>query len=157
MEYISITLSITAFLISIAGFWENRRNNRISKAPAIVGHESEGEAEYSYAIKNKGNGPAFFEQVECFLNGISLGEKPLRVAISELLGSHKIRYKLSVTNLGNQCVMAAGEEMVLVSVSVATEDIEKFKAISAAQFGIRIRYKSGHGVGFVWATNEGLR
>ena len=32
--------------------------------------------------------------------------------------------------------MAAGEEIVLASVKVVPEDVEKFKAISVAQFGV---------------------
>jgi hypothetical protein len=107
MEYVSTAISVAAFLTSVAGFLESRRNNRVGKAPVIVGHENEGETDYSYIICNKGNGPAFFEKVECFLDGKPLGDKPLRVAIAETLNSRQIRYQLSVTNLGNECVMAA--------------------------------------------------
>lgn len=87
MEYLSIVVAVLALVISGYSVYENRRNNRIGQAPALMGHENESPTEYSYFIKNKGNGPAFFEKVEYFLNLRPLDDKPLREVVREVLVS----------------------------------------------------------------------
>ena len=157
MEYVSITIAIIALLISGYSVYENRRNNRIGQAPALMGHENESPTEYSYVIKNKGNGPAYFEKVEYFLNLQPLDDKPLREAVREVLSDKGMRFQSTITHLAQKGVMAAGEEIILGRILFLPEDAEKFQGIDDAEFAVRITYKTSHGETKVWASDDRLQ
>ena len=154
MEYASLTISVIALLVSGYSVYDARRSNRIGHAPAIVGNELESPTEYSYSIKNKGNGPAHFERVEYFFDSQPL-EKPFREAVYEALSSAGIRFESTITQLGQQTVMGAGEEILLGRIRFSDEDGKKFRELKS--FDIRIIYKSAYGDRNVWATNDSLQ
>lgn len=61
MQYVSEFISVAALGVAAFAFVENRRNNRLGKAPSLLGSEVEEPAGYSYSIQNiqnKGTGPA---------------------------------------------------------------------------------------------------
>lgn len=154
MEYASLVISVVALLVSGYSVYDSRRSNRIGHAPAIVGNESEGPTEYSYAIKNKGNGPAYFERVEYFFDSQPL-QKPFREAIHEALAGGGIRFESKITQLGQKTVMGAGEEILLGMIRFSAEDGAKFRELKP--FDIRIVYRSAYGERKVWATNDALQ
>lgn len=156
MQYVSEAISIAALALSAFAFAENRRNNRIGQAPALFANEVDDPAGYSYAIQNKGGGPAMFERVEYFLDG-----KPLDTSLSEAirkeLASAGIRCRLSVTQPAQENVLQAGEQIMLVQIAVNEADAAKLKAIPSNRLGVRITFKSVHGKRRVWASDDGLR
>lgn len=157
MEYVSIAVAILALFVSGYSVYENRRNNRIGQAPALVGHENESPTEYSYFIQNKGNGPAFLEKVEYFLNLQPLDDKPLREAVREVLINKGIRFQSTITHLAQEGIMAAGEEICLGRIVFFPEDADKFQSIDDAEFAVRITYKSSYGERKVWASDDRLQ
>lgn len=154
MEYASLVISVIAILISGYSVYDVRRSNRIGHTPAIVGNEFESQTEYSYSIKNKGNGPAYFECVDYFFDSEPL-EKPFREAVYEALTNNGIRFESKITQLGQKTVMAAGEELLLGRIRFPVEDSGKFRKMKL--FDIRIVYKSAYGEPKVWATNDRLQ
>lgn len=156
MNYASIALSVLAILISAYSVYETRRNNRIGQQPTIVGERNQGPTEYSFVIKNKGNGPAFFERVEYFQNLQPSERKPIRDVVRETLQRKGIEFQSTVTELGQNSVMAAGEAITLAKIEFHPEDAAKFEAIDNAQIDIRITYKGIYGDSLVWASDDRL-
>jgi hypothetical protein len=156
MDFVSLIIAILALLVSTYSVYESRKSNRIGHEPVLVGHESESPTEYCYEIKNKGNGSAFFEKVEYFLNLQSLKDKSLKEAIREVLTKNGIRCQTTITNLGQESVMAPGETIVLAKIMLSLEETSKFEAITDAKFAVRILYKSAHGNRKVWASDDRL-
>ncbi len=153
---ITLGISLLALLVSVYSLYESRRNNRINQEPVLAGHESESQTAYRYEITNKGNGTAFFEKVEYFLNLQPLDNKSFRDAVRETLTKEEIRAELTITHLGQKGVMSPGETIVLGSILFPAEDAIKFQNIGK-EFAVRITYKSSHGDKKVWASNDELQ
>lgn len=156
MQYVSVSISILAFAVSVISLIENRRNNRIGHSAEIRGHESENPTGYSYAIQNKGKGAAYFKKVDYFLDRKLLKDNSLREALANVLTQAGVRYELSITQPGQESILQAGEVMQLVKISVPLEDAARLKAIPSERFGVRILYKSVHGKNRVWVTDDRL-
>ena len=158
LDFLSLPLSILALLISGYSVYENRKNNRIGHKPTIVSHENNTPTEHSYSIQNKGNGSAYFEKVEYFLNLEPLKNKSLSEAVEEVFAAKGVRYKITITHLGQKGVMAPGEEIVIGKIIVHPEDVRKVQGIdNQAKFDIRITYKSIYGEPTVWASDDRLQ
>ncbi|EMP57376.1 hypothetical protein MSNKSG1_02108 [Marinobacter santoriniensis NKSG1] len=151
----SLIISALALVTSAYSIYETRRNNRLGQSPTIVGHENESPTEYSYSITNKGNGPAYFEKVQYFLNLQPIEDKPLGEYLKEILNKNEIRYSSSITNLGQKSVMAAGEVITLAKIAFPAEDSEKFQNLDQ-EFSVRIVYNSLHGDEQVWCSDSRL-
>src|SRR5690606_25283657 len=155
MDYASLAISVLAFVASAYSVYETRRNNRLGQAPAIVGHEHESPTESSYLIKNKGNGPAYFQQVQYFLNLQPVENKSLGEIVRDVLNRNEVRHSSSITNLAQKGVLAAGEEILIAKIAFPPEDAEKFQNLGQ-EFAIRIVYKSLHGDEEVWSSDDRL-
>jgi len=151
----SLIISGLALVASAYSIYETRRNNRLGQSPVIVGHENEGPTGYSFSITNKGNGPAYFKKVQYFLNLQPIEDKPLGESVKDILNKNDIRHSSSITNLGQQGVMAAGEEITLAKIAFPLEDSEKFQNLDQ-EFAVRIIYSSLHGNEQVWCSDSRL-
>jgi len=152
----SLVISIFAITISTYNLYEARKTNRLSQVPIIVGHSISNPTDYSYFIKNKGNGPALFEKAECFENLCPLEIKSLRESVRTFLDRKSIHYQLIMTDLGDNSVLAAGEELCIAKITVGKEDASKLKDIEDGVFAVKISYKSCYGISSVWATDDSL-
>ena len=157
MEYVSLIIAILALLASAYSVYETRKHNRLSQDPVIVANEKESDTGYIYEITNKGSGPAYFYSVDSFFNLEKLVDSTLRERVRENLTERGIRFKSTFTTLGQETVMAAGETIELANIEIHPDDTEKMKNIEDSVFGLRIKYKSSHGVEKIWVSDERLR
>jgi hypothetical protein len=157
MEYISLIIAILALLASAYSVYETRKYNRISQDPVIVANEKESEISYVYEITNKGNGPAYFTSVDSFFNLKKLEGSTLREKVLAHITEKGIRFKSTFTTLGQETVLAPGETVEIANITLHPDDAGKIQQIEDSVFGVRIKYKSSHGVEKVWVSDERLR
>lgn len=154
MELTALLISLFALGLSIYSVIDTHRKNRASSRPVIVGHESKALTEYKYEIINKGNSPAFFKSVEWFWDGKPLKDKSFTEAIRDVAHSYGLPPTQSVTELGQNSVLATGERLVLGTIAIAPEHILIIQEIEKKGFGVRIVYESAFGEQFVFSSND---
>ena len=155
MEYITLIISSIALGLSIYSVIESRKANRVSEEPHLAGHKNEGNNYFCFELKNKGKGPAIFDNVETYYNNERTGEK-LKTLIDKALDG--IRCKYSVMELGGNNIMGAGEVYKLLDITeIHKEDIEKLKDImETSEIDLKVIYKNAYGNMKSWATNDNL-
>jgi hypothetical protein len=157
MNIASFIISVFAFAISTYSVFVSRKNSMLTQEPHLVGHENEGDTEYSYIIINKGGGCAFFKKVEYFMNLKPIESNEFKKSIKDMLKTHGIRFRSSILSIGDENIMASGESYTLVGLEINKEDAEKMANIDDSVFGIRITYASSHGKEKVWSNDERLK
>lgn len=154
---ISLGISIIALVVAGYSLLESRKSNRLNQKPALTGHESTETNCYLYIVSNQGNGPAFFENVDYFLNKQLLEKDNVRSVVDETLSKNNIRAINSIMLIGDHIVLAPGSSLTVAEIIFPPEDKDKFENMPNIEFGLRIKYKSAFGESDVWATDNELK
>ena len=142
----SNVLASIAALVALASFiftwWSTVR----TLEPYLTASEYSGEGIYSYAISNKGGGPALISKVEYYAAGNSLTKDKFIEAIKLELKNFGMPVGFHTTTLGEKSIIGCHDNIELVKITYHMAESETWKGIeSRLKLRLVIQYKSVHG------------
>lgn len=70
--YCSMFIALLALAATFYQGYLAREHNRVLVRPRLVGYASKGSAKFRFEIINTGLGPAIIEDIQCFIDGVSV-------------------------------------------------------------------------------------
>lgn len=155
IQWFPIVLSIIALSISVATFYANRESTLITHEPNLAANHISNNDEDIYTLQNKGNGIAFINNIEYFIDKEKT-DIPLSDYIDQKLKDFKLIEK-SITTFGKRGIFAIGEIQNIIRIKYNLEDAEKIKDIlNNLKYDIRITFACAYGIKKDWATSDDL-
>ncbi len=149
----SISLAIIALgalVVSVWTLYANRRHNRLSVRPKLVGDIHQSAELLSRELKNGGLGPAEITSVEVFIDGKLCPDKTLNDAVRDVLGEGHV---CDVMNIAEGYSLLSNQTLKLFVMKKPLQKKE-FVVQMLNRVDIRIAYKSLYGESFVYNSSD---
>lgn len=145
-EHVTEIIAGCALGLTIYQAYLSRRHNRLSVRPhlTVFTHRDKrpGQAVLVYRLLNNGVGPAFIKSFQIFLDGQLVADLDKALA-AVLLGR---QYNHSITRLGDDYAMVAGEAKDILALVLPLADGESLEEVEAElnRFDLAVEYESAY-------------
>jgi len=146
VQTISIYIAIISAVISLGSLLFNWWSTIRAMEPHISPSAVKSATQYAYSIDNKGGGPALITMVEYYVNQINLPKDAFEKELSTVVNGLGIPNSKSLTTLGNNSVVGAGESIQLLAITCLVNHATYIQQLDdAIKLRVVIQYKSVHG------------
>lgn len=152
----NLSLSLVAILISLISLVESFRAARAGQTAVLIAEVTNDDDQFVYEIKNKGNGPAFFNKVEYFSGEATVSDTSFGQAIRAALREAGLACRVTTSEPATENVMAPGESIILVRLKFSADQRAKLDLLESKNFGIRISYRAALGGSRIFVSDQRL-
>ena len=145
-EHLAEVIAGCALTLTFYQAYLFRQHNRLSVRPHLASFSRRdkrpGKGTLAYSLLNNGVGPAFIKSFQILLDGRLVNDPDK--ALAEVLPG--LRYDHSITRLGDEYVMVAGEARDILILALPVSDGETLEKINSnlERFDLVVEYESAY-------------
>ncbi|MBL4713617.1 MAG: hypothetical protein JKY64_03695 [Alcanivorax sp.] len=145
-KYVAEIVAVCALGLTLYQAYLLRQHNRLTVRPHLVSfsrrNKTPGQRVLVYSLLNNGVGPAFIKSFRILLDGQLVTD--LDKALGEALSG--LQYNHSITRLGDEYAMVAGEAKDILVLALPRSNGEAFVQIDAtlSRFDLVVEYESAY-------------